>query len=310
MKKVLGTLAVAGLLTGAVSAAEVAVVSPIDVHGGFSAGYTDENNQGFFVSNFLVELSKAPTEGLGFTAAFGYLANQPATVSFIGKDSGGGDLETKASFGFEYGYLTVVPMEGLALDAGVLPTMVGYEVANTYANPNINIAAIWGAQPVYYPGARATYAVNDKTAVFAEVNQDGRGAWSVGTTATVGTVDVVASYYAYNHDRDILDIILSSSFQGLDIALNIDGHIASQADEKGGIGAAFYVTPKFGNILLPVRLEYMNGDIFADTKGWDIAITPTYAFGENGYGRLEVFYKDYDHHDGSMSYALEFGYTF
>ncbi len=315
MKKVLGTLAVAGLLTGAVSAAEVAVVSPIDVHGGFSAGYkyVSSEDEGFEVTNFLIELSKAPTEGIGFTAAFGYLANNAPI--------------TGGNFGLQYGYLTVAPMEGVVLDAGVLATLVGYEVANTYANPNITIARIWAGQPVYYPGARITYTVNDKISVFGEVNDidfDGdatttNGAWSIGSAGTIGTVDYVVSYFDESNPNlaDIVDVVLSANVGGLDVALNFDYQMGK---DDNGYGVALYVTPVFGDIALPIRIESFddNGSGAYNNKGWDIAITPTYNFGEHGYVRAEVFYYEYDKAENVLgrnyptgtAYRAEFGYTF
>ncbi len=71
--------------------------------------------------------------------------------------------------------LPIVSVEGLTLDAGVLATMVGYGVANTYANPNITIARIWGGQPVYYGGARLTYELMEGISVFGEVNDHDEG---------------------------------------------------------------------------------------------------------------------------------------
>ncbi len=309
MKKIVGSLAAAAMITGIATAGEVSFDLPVAVHGGFSAGYkyVQSDNEGFEVTNFLVELSKDAKEGIGFTASFGYLAeNLPSST---------GD-----NFGLQYGYLTVMPMEGLTLDAGVLATMVGYEVANTYANPNITIARIWGGQPVYYGGARFTYAVGETTTVFAEVNDDGKdGAWSIGGTGSFGGVDVVASYYDKNNpsEPDIIDLILSSNFGGIDVALNFDYQMGRNDD---GYGLALYVTPNLGNIAIPIRIETFddNGSGAYGNKGWDLAITPTFRFNENGYVRAEVFYYDYDaaenvlgtNDDSNTIYRVEFGYTF
>ncbi len=312
MKRIVGSLAAAAMITGAATAGEVSLNLPIDVHGGFSAGYkyVKSDNEGFEVTNFLVELSKDAKDGIGFTASFGYL---PANND--------GASTTGDNFGFQYGYLTVAPMEGLTLDAGVLPTMVGYEVANTYANPNITIARIWGGQPVYYGGARATYAVGENASVFAEVNDDGKdGAWSIGGTGSFGEVDVVASYYDKSNptEPDIIDLILSSSLGGIDVALNFDYQMGENDD---GYGLAFYLTPDLGMISLPIRIEYFddNGSgAYDGNKGWDLAITPTLHFNENGYVRAEVFYYDYDNaedvlgttDDSNTIYRVEFGYSF
>lgn len=208
MKKVLGSLAVAGLLTGAVNASEVNLKLPVDVHGGFSAGYSyeDSKKEGFEVTNFLIEFSKGANVGsIGFTAAFGYLANNAINPNLEASLTGD-------NFGFQYGYLTIKPIKGLTLDAGVLATLVGYEVANTYANPNITISTQWAGQPVYYGGARLTYDVMENISLFGEINDDGNdGAWSVGSLGSLGVVDYVVSYYDKNDNKEtnIFDIILS-----------------------------------------------------------------------------------------------------
>ncbi len=295
MKKLVGTLAAAGILTGAVSAAEVTFKLPVEVHGGFSAGYKYAHStaEGFEVTNFLVELSKpAETGDIGFTSAFGYLPSNGASTT--------GD-----NFGFQYGYLSIVPMEGVTLDAGVLATNVGYEVANTYANPNITIARIWGGQPVYYGGARLTYSVAEGIDVFGEVNDDGNdGAWSVGSIGSLGIADYVVSYYDKNDPKesDIVDVILSTSAtDSLDLAVNFDYQIGRN---KNGYGVAFYITPKMGNISLPVRVESFddNGSGAYGNKGWDLAVTPTYNF-KSGYLRAEVFYYDYNKAETVVGYS-------
>jgi hypothetical protein len=318
MKKLfLAMLSAAGTISAA-HAAEVDLKLPVDVHGGFSAGYSyaDSTAEGFEVTNFLVELSKeAKTGDIGFTAAFGYLATNPATY---------GDKD----FGLQYGYLTLIPLSGLTLDAGVLPTMVGYEVANTYANPNITIGKIWSGQPVYYRGARATYTLNENVSVFGEVNDDGKdGAWSLGSTGSVRTIDYVVSYYDKNNpsEPDIVDLVLSSTInENLDLAFDGDYQIGKNKD---GYGVEFYVIPKMGNISLPVRFEYFddNGSgAYGGNKGWDLAITPTYHY-KSGYIRGEVYYYNYDKPESIVGspdaaskytdksntvYRVELGYVF
>jgi hypothetical protein len=316
MKKIVGSLAAAALIAGAASAEEVSFNLPVEVNGGISAGYSyaDSTAEGFEITNFLVELSRSAESGIGFTAAFGYLPSN-------------GNSTTGDAFGFQYGYLTVAPMNGLTLDAGVLATMVGYEVANTYANPNITIARIWGGQPVYYGGARATYAVNENISVFGEVNDDGSdGAWSLGSTGTVGTIDYVVSYYDKSNpnETDIIDLILSAKLGGFDVAFNGDYQIGK---DHNGYGTALYITPDLGMISIPIRVEYFkdNGSgAYGGNEGWDLAITPTVHFGENGYVRAEVFYYDYDNPEGitgsdaaggysddsNTVFRVEFGYTF
>jgi len=91
-KAVVGSLTAAALISTAALAGDL----PVDVHGGVSAGYqyqyTDSDNEGFFVSNALVELSKEAKEGIGFTLGFGYLA------------ANAGSTATGDNFGLQYGY--------------------------------------------------------------------------------------------------------------------------------------------------------------------------------------------------------------
>ena len=57
-------------------------------------------------------------------------------------------------------YLEYSPMKGLYIQAGKLPTIIGYESALTYQNNNIQRGLVWNMQPVINNGVRLTYSTD------------------------------------------------------------------------------------------------------------------------------------------------------
>jgi len=276
----------------------------ITVSGGITGGYFRTANIGqkdvddYEVPDFLVELSTPSDGAVGVTAAFGHLA-QPTVWD------GGVPANDPTSMNVQYGYVTVPAGAGVTVDAGVLATMVGYEVAPTYANANVLLGSVWNAQPVYYKGVRATWAGNGLN-VFAEANDDpavGGKSAVVGVNGSAGPVNYAVSYdngfKSYSAgSKDILDIIVSGTLAGFDVAANLDyqkldNQVSSLDDSAYGL--ALYATfPVSGMTTIPVRLEYTSdgtsGIYGGVDSGYTFTITPTYHYTENTFVRGEVAY--------------------
>jgi len=200
MKKTLLAASIAALTTPAF-AGGIDTGADLTLSGGFGAGYYNTTNTGssntdnFQVTDFMLELSAEPSDGVGFTAGFGTMAA-----------------------------ITVTDMEGLSIEAGMLATNIGYEVANSYGNPHATIAAIWAGQPVYYPGARVNYAMGDM-GFYAEINQASDSStqgWTVGASGSAAGLDYAVSYRDGDQSSNLLDIILATKVAGMDVALNLD----------------------------------------------------------------------------------------
>jgi len=294
----------------------------ITVSGGATAGYFRTTNIGakdvddYEVSDFLVELSTPSDGAVGVTAAFGHLGQNSVWEGGVPANHGGAENNVD----LQYGYLTVPAGAGVTVDAGILATMIGYEVAPSYANANILLGGVWYAQPVYYKGVRATWAGNGFN-VFAEANDDpsvGGKSAVVGVNGSAGGINYAVSYdngfKSYStSSKDILDIIVSGTFGGIDAALNLDYQkldttptVPANADDSA-YGLALYATfPVSQMVTIPVRFEYLSdgtsqiyssGIYTAPTppkygidSAYTFTVTPTYHYTENTFVRGEVAY--------------------
>ncbi|RUM30154.1 MAG: hypothetical protein DSY32_02510, partial [Aquifex sp.] len=149
------------LLLGSVSFGEekalyLKVSQPLELYGGLSAGYfytTNEDNKDskdkFQITNAILGFKAEVGEKIkfGFDLAIG--GSLWATVW----DGGQGDFsyydpqdqELKEGVGLHWGYAYLKPFKGVEISAGVLTTNIGYELADTYSNPNITFGAVWNA---------------------------------------------------------------------------------------------------------------------------------------------------------------------
>ena len=331
MRKSILAAAVAALVSPVAFAGNVTSTADMNLGGGIAGGYSYSNNTNsgteaeFRVSDFIVELSGEPTEGVGFVGAFGSMSMSTIFDGGVTGAAAGG-------FGLQYGWLSLAAADGLTIDAGLLATNVGYEVAPTYANANILLGGVWNAQPAYYPGARATYDLGGIN-VYAEASADTTGgyllsknAWAVGVNGG-DKISYAVNYFNYNATKAILDLIVSADLAGMSMGVNFDYQMLAEkpagSNDDAGFGLAFYVAPSLGSIDLPVRVEYMSdGDsgIYGVNSGYSFTVTPTYKFGENAFVRAELAYVSADNkifadEDGTaksskMAVGLQAGYNF
>ena len=305
----------------------------LKIGGALTGGYMATNNpdmDSFVVTNFLVNLqgSQKGNFDVGFDIAVGGLA-QPTLWN--------GGMSPPQSFnyttyamdnpatGLVWSYITLKPAPVLSIDVGLLPTNVGYEVANTYSNPNITLGTVWFAQPVIYPAVRATVNAGGID-LYAEYNQEfGGDNIALGSLGQIGPLGYAVSYYDYKDNKNLLDLVGSFSLGMIDLGVNFD---YQWLDDRGttrgyAYGVALYLIPNLGDIKVPLRLEYFDeGDtqIYSGTSaknGSSITITPTYKPTKNSFVRGEVAYMTVGDYifDGGKDYrkttlGLEIGVTF
>ncbi len=313
MRKLSLALGTSIMLAGSVFAEEKTfrVSSSLDLKlgGALSGGYMATNNNpdmdSFVVTNFLVNLSGSQ-KGMfevGFDIAVGGLA-QPTFWN--------GGMSVPQSFnynsygmdnpatGLVWSYITLKPAPVLSIDVGLLPTNVGYEVANTYSNPNITLGTVWFAQPVIYPAVRATVNAGGID-LYAEYNQEfGRDNIAVGSLGEIGPLGYAVSYYDYKDAKNLIDFVGSLSLGMIDLGVNFDYQwLDTRGSTRGyAYGIALYAIPNLGNISLPVRVEYFDeGDTGIYTgasvnaeNGYTFTVTPTLKPTPSSYIRAEVAY--------------------
>ncbi len=340
MKKVLtASLALAGVVLAQENQPILKISQPLELSGAITGAYFYTNNEGpvdsqdgFRLTNAIVNL-KGSSGNMGFDLALGgvFAPSVWLNVSNAISSYTSGAL-TQNEVGVLWGYVSYSPVKGLTLDAGLLPTNIGYEVVNTYANPNINLGAVWYAQPIIYPGARLTYNVTENISLYAEYNNDSinpRGdAFALGSSGSFGNMSYALNYYDYAGLRNFIDAVLSYSAGNVDLGLNFDYHWLDDSAKTpnrdvAAYGLAVYIIPQFGNISVPLRLEYFDegtSGIYSGgnaQSGYTVTLTPTLKPSDNSFVRAEVSYISTDQYffnngteNSKTTLAVELGFTF
>jgi hypothetical protein len=300
----------------------------ITLSGGLAGGYvynTDTKKDAFTATDALVDLSsEAKSGGVGFDLGVGVLAGANFLENYAGATPVSSGTLNSATSGsgtaLQYGYLTIMPTDNLSLQAGTLATNVGYEVVPSYSNANIVHGLVWGGEPAYYNGVRATYSMNNMS-VYAEANRNALGTNSpgsgVGASGSFGGVDLAVNYFnraeATSGPGGILDLIASGKAGNFSYAVNIDYlqksdrlKKATSTTDDNAYGVALYASMPMGaNASLPIRIEYVNDgtsglyNLPAITSGSSntaitFTITPTYNFSDSTFVRAELAYISTD----------------
>ena len=315
------------------------VSQAVELYGGITGGYFYTTNEGNKDSQDAFKLTNAV---LGISGGGSKVSFDLAVGALLGPSVWDGGVNnsvisytkgepTPDEAGILWGYVTISPMDRLSVDVGYLTTNVGAEVINTYANKNITLGAVWYAQPVIYPGVRVSFELTDNISLYAEYNNDAIGtrseAFAIGSLGSLGGIDYALSYYDYSGYKNLVDLVLGYSIGSIDLGLNadyqwLDDSAKSPGQDDSAFGIALYVTPNFGNVSIPVRLEYFDegtSGIYwggAD-KGYTATITPTFRPTENTFLRAEVAYISTDRKvfrggtkDNKTTFAVELGFTF
>lgn len=344
----LSSLLLLGGLSFSEEKKEFQVISsiPITIYGGISGGYFWTNNTGTSsdnddkvqLSNGIVGLSGEFGKGVkfGFDVALGSVLmptildggqGDPMSFSF----SNGSVSDSNA--GIVWSYVTFKPLKGISVDAGVMPTNIGYEVANTYENPNITLGLVWYAQPVIYEAVRLNLDLNELINIplgfYAEFNQEfNTDNFAVGINGELSGISFALNYYDYRANKNLVDLVLGYSVANIDLGLNfdyqwLDDSAKAPNQDDSAYGVALYIIPKFsitqGEVSIPVRLEYFDegtsGIYNGGENGYSVTVTPTYKPIPNGFIRAEVAYintdqKIFNREDNKTTLAVEIGFTF
>ena len=312
-------------------------LSAIKVGGGISAGYFYASNPGedasddaFLLSNLLVEISAADEDlPIGFVGAFG----ETSTPSILGTP------ENNTDFKIEYASLTMKPVEGLGIEAGLLQPNAGFECTYTFNNSNILLGAVASQQPYNAYGARVGYDVDEfsfwggyyQQRLDDEEYNSPDYAWEIGLCGSIAENDFSIYNYHIEGQRNLLGAVIEHTIEDIDFAFNIDywtwdNDVNELYGSESSIGAAFYVCPNFDRLSIPVRLEYINQDksgIYIESRAakqiYAATVTPTWHFNDNAYIRAESSYvkadggfADEEGHtrDNRINLAVELGFLF
>ena len=317
-----------------------------EVSGGLSAGYFYASNVGpsaandnFVLSNLLVELLAEPKEKpISFVAAFG----GTVTPSVFDPPE-----ETAPDLGIEYASLCIEPIENLCIETGLLQPSAGYEDTYTFNNRNMTVGAVASQQPYNALGAGASYSIKDveiyaatykarldKEEYCTEVNGTSLSptdSWEAGIGGSFAGTDLSIYHYNLNSLRNLTGFVVERTVDNTYLALNMDywrwNHaVGAYFKDNCALATAVYVSPRFGAVSIPVRLEYINqgkSKIYLDSEDAEdiyvFTITPTYNFSENAYIRAEASYVEGDKgfeddqgntEDSRTYFSMELGFKF
>ena len=361
MKKLVG-LAAAGLFAaGAAQAGNLTVAnSDITLYGGISAGLDyastdlgvgvsnalaparEDNFRLYNVAIGLMKQADPNNSPIGFNLSFAYFY-VPTVVASPNVVNGAQliKLGTTDTFKPWLGYLTIAPVEGLSIDAGLLWAKYG-EAPVTILNPHINRGILFvHYNPVLFAGLRVNYSIEGLANVYVGYNQGG-GLFQ-GTASGLGRniEDAIEAGVSFNLDafkvglhmydeatgKNFYTLSLRSEVAGAKAGVQIflateDDKIQNNTTDDSSWGAALFVQPQLTDtISVPVRIEYENTDAKTDDSIWTFTITPTWKPTTNTYARVEVAYTSWKNKFGKISdgtlnkdsrtiYALEIGYLF
>ena len=256
------------------------------------------------LTDAVLELSTKDGYG-GIDVAIGSLLTPTVLNSVEAKNQGnfGLNRDDHDKFGLLWGYVSASPFKNLEIDAGILPTNVGYELAPTYQNPNITFGLVWNSQPFIYKGIRATYNLNENIKIYGEYDKGNElngnsknHAFAVGSIGSIKDINYTVTYFDYGNYKNLVDFTLGYTYKNVQLGINGDYQWLDSNSSKKGYGIALYVIPQFGKFSIPIRTEYVkdkddSGIYGFNNKGtYSFTLTPTYKLSEHTTIRAEYSY--------------------
>jgi hypothetical protein len=241
---------------------------------------------------------------------------------FQGLGTGGNDgVEVFSAY---VSYLAPL-LDGIRIDAGELPTLLGAEVVQAPSNFNITRGLVWGLQPVTHTGVIASTTLESDFSVsvgfvndgFQDFNADDDNNKAVtvqlayGGEAYSGAISWIHGSESFddalnltNDEKDksgVLDVVLTSNpSENLSLWLNLDwayarDHTIAGVDQKGSDGFGVALAGRL-QVLdttgVALRGEYLREDdnflgLGGDSTLWSVTATVDHALTDHLTARLE-----------------------
>lgn len=294
----------------------------LTVYGIHSVNRTDAKKTRYDVGSALINISK-PAEPFGFTF-IGGAYSVPVVGLGIVKTSDSTDLFSP----LPVAYIEFAPMKGFSLQAGKLPTIIGYESAFTYLNNNFQRGLVWNMQPVVNNGVRLIYST-DLFSVKLGVND---GFYTLSTTnpkpafeASLGLTPIKDGSISFNFlipdkssrpndtafpaNKRQFNMVASYSVDKLSLGVDLiyveapadaEAQVSTKAKASGG---ALHLSYDLKPFKISGRVEYTKDNSDAGgvdlvglgdgNKAWTFTLTPSYSKGPV-FVRAEVSYLNAD----------------
>ena len=271
-------------------------------------GGSDDNT--FAVQQYWIEMNKAPTEEsrAGFDIAL--QGGQFCTVGGCGVVPG--NANDVHLYTANVSYLAPIG-SGLTVTAGIMPTLIGYEVENQNGNFFITRSLVWDQQPVTSTGATLNYGITDALSLTVGAINEPIGDVRF-DTVSAKSITSLLSYSAEKFylsaglnwgklggggsdaTKGIFDLIATvNPTDALMIGANYDYHFgddAAGAKDPASTGnavsvfATYQVVEKTG---VGARFDYVDFD--ADNKQWAITATVAQSITDGLTGKVEYRYN-------------------
>jgi hypothetical protein len=269
---------------------------------------TDDKKTRYDVGSAIISLSKS-AEPFGFTLIGGAYATPVVGVGLLKTSD-----YTDPFSPIPVAYLEYSPMKGLSIQAGKLPTIIGYESAFTHQNNYIQRGLVWNMQPVINNGVRLTYS----TELFFVKLGVNDGFYTLSTThpkpaleASLGLTPIKDGSIALNvilPDKDSrpndtadpsnkreLNLVASYTLDKLSLGADLlyveapRSNTAGVSEKAKASGVALHVSYDLKPFKLSGRIEYVKDNSDAGgidlvglgdgNKGWTFTVTPAYTHG-------------------------------
>lgn len=211
-------------------------------------------------------------------------------------------------------YVEYSPMKGLSIQAGKLPTIIGYKSAFTYQNNYIQRGLVWNMQPVINNGVRLTYStelffvklgVNDGFYTLSKKDPKPALEASLGLTPTKdGSIAINVIFpdkdskpndTANPSNKRELNLVASYTLDKLSLGADLlyveapESNRAGVSEKAKASGVALHLSYDLKPFKLSGRIEYVvdNSDaggidlvgLGDGNKAWTFTVTPAYTKG-------------------------------
>ncbi|MCS7308155.1 MAG: porin [Aquificaceae bacterium] len=294
----------------------------LTIYGIHSVNGTDAKKTRYDVGSALINISK-PAGPFGFTFIGGAYSVPVVSLEIV-KTSDSTDLFSP----LPVAYVEFAPMKGLSLQAGKLPTIIGYESAFTYQNNNFQRGLVWNMQPVVNNGVRLIYST-DLFSVKLGVND---GFYTLSTTnpkpafeASLGLTPIKDGSISFNFlipdkssrpndtafpaNKKQFNMVASYSVDKLSLGIDLiyveapadaEARVSTKAKASGG---ALHLSYDLKPFKISGRVEYTKDNSDAGgvdlvglkdgNKAWTFTLTPSYSKGPV-FVKAEVSYVNAD----------------
>jgi len=268
----------------------------------------DDKETRYDVGSAIVSLSKS-AEPLGFTLVGGAYAFPVVGLGLIRTSQ-----YTDPFSPIPVAYVEYSPMKGLSVQAGKLPTIIGYESAFTYQNNYIQRGLVWNMQPVINNGVRLTYStelffvklgVNDgfytlsttdpKPALEASLGLTPIKDGSIALNVILPDKDSSPNNTANPSNKRELNLVAFYTLDKLSLGADLlyveapRSNTAGVSEKAKASGVALHLSYDLKPFKLSGRIEYVvdNSDaggidlvgLGDGNKAWTFTVTPAYAQG-------------------------------